>query len=50
MGGLDGDGDIYRPDNLITFRDYVMQQTDNMGLHFVMADGVSTKYCTLINH
>ncbi|XP_066934047.1 cap-specific mRNA (nucleoside-2'-O-)-methyltransferase 1-like [Clytia hemisphaerica] len=37
--GYDGDGDIFREDNLREFRSYVMQNTDNKGVHFVMADG-----------
>ena len=41
VGGGDGDGDIYRPDNLTAFRDYIQQSTDGQGLHFMMADGVS---------
>ena len=41
VGGRDGDGDIYRPDNLVTFRDFVLQNTGDLGVHFVMADGVS---------
>ncbi|KAI0211494.1 Cap-specific mRNA (nucleoside-2'-O-)-methyltransferase 1 [Lamellibrachia satsuma] len=39
VGGVEGDGDIYKPNNLIAFRDYVRQSTDNLGLHFMMADG-----------
>ena len=42
VGGYDGDGDIARPENLEAFRDYVMEQTDFSGVHFVMADGVSS--------
>ena len=41
VGGKDGDGDVYRPDNLRAFRKFVMDNTDNKGVHFVMADGVS---------
>eukprot|EP00794_Sanderia_malayensis_P017829 gene17829-19612_t len=39
VGGCDGDGDIFREDNLIEFRRYVLENTDNKGVHFVMADG-----------
>ncbi|XP_064623384.1 cap-specific mRNA (nucleoside-2'-O-)-methyltransferase 1-like [Lineus longissimus] len=39
VGGVEGDGDVYRPDNLIAFRKFVMENTDNKGVHFVMADG-----------
>ena len=38
---MEGDGDIYKPNNLTAFRDYVRQSTDELGLHFMMADGVS---------
>lgn len=37
--GVEGDGDIYIPDNLIAFRDFVLHGTDGLGLHFMMADG-----------
>ncbi|CAG2171447.1 unnamed protein product, partial [Oppiella nova] len=37
-GGLNGNGDIYDPQNLIAFRDFVLRNSDN-GVHFVMADG-----------
>ena len=40
VGGLDGDGNVYSPDNLRVFRKFVMDSTDNKGVHFVMADGV----------
>ena len=39
---MDGDGDIYRPENLIAFRDFVLRNTDGHGVHFMMADGVRT--------
>jgi len=41
VGGFDGDGDITKPDNLLEFKDYVLSCTENQGVHFVMADGVS---------
>ena len=41
VGGYSGDGDITRPDNQSAFQDYVMEQTEEKGVHFVMADGVS---------
>ena len=40
-GGLEGNGDIYDPDNLLEFQKFVLSSTDNQGVHFVMADGVS---------
>ena len=36
--GLNGNGDIYEPQNLIAFRDFVLRNSDG-GVHFVMADG-----------
>ena len=39
--GLEGDGDIYIPDNLVALRDFILQGTDGLGLHLLMADGVS---------
>ncbi len=33
---------MYRPDNLREFRRFVLQNTDGAGVHFFMADGVST--------
>ena len=44
MNGIDGDGDIMNPDNLTAFKDFVMKNTDGLGVHFVMGDGVSSKY------
>ncbi|MEQ2183447.1 Cap-specific mRNA (nucleoside-2'-O-)-methyltransferase 1 [Goodea atripinnis] len=38
-GGVDGDGDITRPENVTAFRNFVMENTDRRGLHFLMADG-----------
>ena len=39
--GANDDGDIFNEDNLVEFRRFVMESTDNKGVHFVMADGVS---------
>jgi hypothetical protein len=39
-GGVDGDGDITRPENINAFRNFVLDNTDRKGVHFVMADGV----------
>ena len=35
---VDGNGDIYDPQNLIAFRNFVLENSGN-GVHFVMADG-----------
>ncbi|KDR15308.1 cap-specific mRNA (nucleoside-2'-O-)-methyltransferase 1 [Zootermopsis nevadensis] len=37
--GVDGDGDIYKPDNITDFSKFVMDHTHNIGVHFMMADG-----------
>ncbi|KAM6182455.1 cap-specific mRNA (nucleoside-2'-O-)-methyltransferase 1 [Erethizon dorsatum] len=38
-GGVDGDGDITRPENVTAFRNFVLDNTDRKGVHFLMADG-----------
>ncbi|XP_043927779.1 cap-specific mRNA (nucleoside-2'-O-)-methyltransferase 1-like [Protopterus annectens] len=38
-GGIDGDGDIMRPENISAFRNFVLEYTDRKGVHFLMADG-----------
>lgn len=38
-GGIDGDGDITRPENMTAFRNFVLESTEGKGLHFLMADG-----------
>ncbi|XP_040329316.1 cap-specific mRNA (nucleoside-2'-O-)-methyltransferase 1 isoform X5 [Herpailurus yagouaroundi] len=38
-GGIDGDGDITRPENITAFRNFVLDNTDRKGVHFLMADG-----------
>uniref|UniRef100_A0A7N8YBD1 Cap-specific mRNA (nucleoside-2'-O-)-methyltransferase 1 n=1 Tax=Mastacembelus armatus TaxID=205130 RepID=A0A7N8YBD1_9TELE len=38
-GGVDGDGDITRPENVTAFRNFVLESTERRGLHFLMADG-----------
>lgn len=37
--GVNDDGDIFNEENLVEFRRFVMESTDNEGVHFVMADG-----------
>jgi len=37
---VDGDGDITRPENMTAFRNFVMENTERRGMHFLMADGV----------
>jgi hypothetical protein len=38
---VNGDGNIYDPDNISEFAKFVMDHTHNIGVHFMMADGVS---------
>ncbi|XP_069092416.1 cap-specific mRNA (nucleoside-2'-O-)-methyltransferase 1 isoform X1 [Pleurodeles waltl] len=38
-GGIDGDGDITRPENITAFRNFVLDNTEHKGVHFLMADG-----------
>lgn len=37
--GVADDGDIFNPANQESFRDYVLNDTEQAGVHFVMADG-----------
>jgi hypothetical protein len=39
--GVDGDGDVCNPDNISAFSKFVLDHTHNIGVHFMMADGVS---------
>ncbi|XP_036943009.1 cap-specific mRNA (nucleoside-2'-O-)-methyltransferase 1 [Acanthopagrus latus] len=38
-GGVDGDGDITKPENITAFRNFVLENTERKGMHFLMADG-----------
>lgn len=40
--GRDGNGDIMNCDNMEAFQTFVLNNTDNKGVSFVMADGVRT--------
>ena len=40
VGGVDGDGDVTRTENLREFADFVRRSSEG-GVHFAMADGVS---------
>ena len=39
MGGKEGDGDVFREDNFLEFKKFVLSQTEGKGVHFMMADG-----------
>ncbi|KAI8436864.1 hypothetical protein MSG28_010316 [Choristoneura fumiferana] len=36
--GIENDGNIFNPANLMSLKDYVLKQTDDKGVHFLMAD------------
>lgn len=38
--GVEGDGDIYNQENIREFKRFVLAQTEDKGVHFMMADGV----------
>jgi cap1 methyltransferase len=38
---LDGDGDIFKSENIDALKNYVYKCTGHNGVHIVMADGVS---------
>lgn len=42
--GVKEDGNIFDPANLDSLKDYVLKQTDDKGVHFLMADGVSIRH------
>ncbi|KAK7872080.1 hypothetical protein R5R35_004564 [Gryllus longicercus] len=37
--GQNQDGNVFDPDNIRSLKDFVMDQTDGVGVHFMMADG-----------
>lgn len=39
VNGIEGDGNIYVSENLREFRRFVLENTEDKGVHFVMADG-----------
>lgn len=47
VGGKEGDGDIMKSQNVEEFQNFVLNSTDNRGVHFVMADGVNLKTCLI---
>lgn len=40
-GGVEGDGDVTKKVNLKEFEKFVLEQTNQRGVHCFMADGVS---------
>ena len=43
MNGIEGDGDVTKRANLEEFAKFVLEQTNQRGVHFLMADGVNFK-------
>ena len=41
MEGKDGNGDIMNSSNIEEFQNFVLEHTDDKGVHFVTGDGVS---------
>lgn len=39
INGIEGDGDVFVPENQCEFRRFVLESTNGKGVHFVMADG-----------
>ena len=39
VNGIEGDGDVFKEDNLKAFKRHVLENTDGLGVHFMMADG-----------
>lgn len=40
VNGVNGDGDVTKEENLLEFQRFVLEQTNQEGVHFFMADGV----------
>ena len=49
VDGLNGDGDIFSPQNQSAFADFIMKSTGGKGVHFAMADGVIHLTIDLVN-
>lgn len=39
--GVKENGNVFDPANLTSLKEHVLRQTDDKGVHFLMADGVS---------
>ncbi|KAK2710052.1 hypothetical protein QYM36_013652 [Artemia franciscana] len=37
--GKNGDGNVYEPENITSLKDFIYDNTDGRGVHFMMADG-----------
>ena len=39
MNGIEGDGDVFKEENFKAFKSHVLENTDGLGVHLMMADG-----------
>ena len=39
VGGVDGDGDVFKTENILEFKKFVLENSNGKGVHFMMADG-----------
>ena len=39
VNGREGDGDVFKEENIKAFKKFVLENTDGKGVHFMMADG-----------
>ena len=44
VNGVEGDGDVYKSENILEFKRFVFSQTEGRGVHLMMADGVSSPW------
>ena len=47
INGPEGDGDVYKTENIREFQRHVVNNTEGKGVHFMMADGVSFTFLPL---
>lgn len=40
VAGINGDGDVFRTENIEELRKYILNSTQDQGVHMMMADGV----------
>jgi cap1 methyltransferase len=43
MYGVNGDGNVCCPENIEDFKEKVLHETENRGVHFMMSDGVCSQ-------
>lgn len=48
--GVNDDGNIFDPSNLESLKKFVLQHSENKGVHFLMADGVKFVFNFDISH